>query len=494
MATKLGKCPDILPGMLGICLHGCEDDESCPGDKKCCSNGCGQVCTVPESLEKKRSSLVYLATDEAWKLYKIKFNKNYTTEEEGDRRNKWAESVKGVNTHNEGYASGLHSWTQGVNKFSDGTRAWTGRVPLYRRVPFYIANNQTWNEYKTKFAKNYTNASDELNGRQMWADNIDLANKAGNNSFSMGIDQFSDEQLLVEKVYVASNETWEMYKSEFNKTYAISDELEKRKSWEASVASVNEHNEEYNAGNHSWTQGINQFSDGTLPAKGLLGQDRFLNEPVVYEASNQTWEGYKKKFNKNYTTVEEPEKRKSWEDSVASVNIHNEGYNNGTHSWYQGINAFSDGTAPGKGYLPKIASVALKGPIYLSDNQSWTEYKLKFKKSYPNEDEAMRRKAWQDSIKTVNAHNVEFEAGSHSYSKGVNQFSDGTRPFMGLIVNRDLKPYWQPAEKAPENQLVIDLEDEMDLEEIDSEEYDDEDFHFNGYDDSVEYYDEEDDE
>jgi hypothetical protein len=37
----------------------------------------------------------------------------------------------------------------------------------------------------------------------------------------------------------------------------------------------------------------------------------------------------------------------------------------------------------------------------------------------------------------VNKHNLEYKAGIHSHYLGVNQFSDGTRPGMGLLQ----KPY-----------------------------------------------------
>ena len=45
---KLGRCPTPPPDTAGICVQECEDDTVCPGDHKCCSNGCGQTCTSPE--------------------------------------------------------------------------------------------------------------------------------------------------------------------------------------------------------------------------------------------------------------------------------------------------------------------------------------------------------------------------------------------------------------------------------------------------------------
>lgn len=44
-----------------------------------------------------------------------------------------------------------------------------------------------------------------------------------------------------------------------------------------------------------------------------------------------------------------------------------------------------------------------------------------------------RRSQWEKSVKEVNTHNQGFQQGIFSYSKEVNQFSDGTRPSMGLM-------------------------------------------------------------
>ncbi|XP_063438149.1 chelonianin-like [Mytilus trossulus] len=45
--TKPGFCPLVQPGSFGTCVEECSGDEGCPGDKKCCSNGCGHVCEAP---------------------------------------------------------------------------------------------------------------------------------------------------------------------------------------------------------------------------------------------------------------------------------------------------------------------------------------------------------------------------------------------------------------------------------------------------------------
>ncbi|XP_045207929.2 uncharacterized protein DDB_G0274171-like isoform X2 [Mercenaria mercenaria] len=42
---KPGMCPK--PKIPGICVLACTSDWNCPGSQKCCSNGCGRVCTKP---------------------------------------------------------------------------------------------------------------------------------------------------------------------------------------------------------------------------------------------------------------------------------------------------------------------------------------------------------------------------------------------------------------------------------------------------------------
>ncbi|XP_068730483.1 thyroglobulin-like isoform X2 [Montipora capricornis] len=46
--TKPGFCPAVESGQMGACVEECSMDDDCAGNKKCCSNGCGHVCTDPE--------------------------------------------------------------------------------------------------------------------------------------------------------------------------------------------------------------------------------------------------------------------------------------------------------------------------------------------------------------------------------------------------------------------------------------------------------------
>ncbi|CAI5778623.1 WAP four-disulfide core domain 18-like [Podarcis lilfordi] len=45
MERKPGYCPPREG--FGLCVEECSGDNSCPGDKKCCSNNCGHTCQTP---------------------------------------------------------------------------------------------------------------------------------------------------------------------------------------------------------------------------------------------------------------------------------------------------------------------------------------------------------------------------------------------------------------------------------------------------------------
>ena len=45
LAGRPGTCPKIVDAVGGVCIDECASDYSCPVGQKCCSNGCGRVCT-----------------------------------------------------------------------------------------------------------------------------------------------------------------------------------------------------------------------------------------------------------------------------------------------------------------------------------------------------------------------------------------------------------------------------------------------------------------
>jgi hypothetical protein len=65
--SKPGLCPTITKP--GLCKYKCYHDYSCPGKQKCCSNGCGSVCTSTElSMFNVRHRIYVFSSNEAWLL------------------------------------------------------------------------------------------------------------------------------------------------------------------------------------------------------------------------------------------------------------------------------------------------------------------------------------------------------------------------------------------------------------------------------------------
>lgn len=52
IVLKQGDCPapERASGFAAACVESCEEDNECPGHKKCCANGCGHTCQPPKNL------------------------------------------------------------------------------------------------------------------------------------------------------------------------------------------------------------------------------------------------------------------------------------------------------------------------------------------------------------------------------------------------------------------------------------------------------------
>ena len=46
-SAKPGHCPAVDIHHVGFCASECSSDRDCQGNKKCCSNGCGRICSAP---------------------------------------------------------------------------------------------------------------------------------------------------------------------------------------------------------------------------------------------------------------------------------------------------------------------------------------------------------------------------------------------------------------------------------------------------------------
>ncbi|XP_033942378.1 WAP four-disulfide core domain protein 3 isoform X1 [Pseudochaenichthys georgianus] len=54
--TKPGVCPRRNWGS-GMCAEYCSNDNDCPNDEKCCHNGCGHECIAPYTVKRGRCAL-----------------------------------------------------------------------------------------------------------------------------------------------------------------------------------------------------------------------------------------------------------------------------------------------------------------------------------------------------------------------------------------------------------------------------------------------------
>ena len=64
--VKSGTCP--MTDGPGICILECESDDFCPGEEKCCYNGCGHICQRPENTECSELNCDLDCTESGYKL------------------------------------------------------------------------------------------------------------------------------------------------------------------------------------------------------------------------------------------------------------------------------------------------------------------------------------------------------------------------------------------------------------------------------------------
>ncbi|XP_078280219.1 digestive cysteine proteinase 2-like [Rhinoraja longicauda] len=81
------------------------------------------------------------------------------------------------------------------------------------------------------------------------------------------------------------DEKWENWKLQYNRQYAECEETNRRLIWESAMSYIEQHNQEYAMGKHTFTVGMNQFGDLTNEEFNKL-----MNGFVMNEAENSTEE------------------------------------------------------------------------------------------------------------------------------------------------------------------------------------------------------------
>ncbi|XP_044745839.1 uncharacterized protein LOC123307543 [Coccinella septempunctata] len=162
------------------------------------------------------------------------------------------------------------------------------------------------------------------------------------------------------------------------------------------------------------------------------------------------WEKFKADFQKKYDSPEEEARRKElFRQTAEQVEAHNALHAQGLVTYTQGINHFADLTSEErKKYLgfgrPKnllnvkmkvvvfcvvliaVFNLATPAPVKDVDAQ-WEKYKTDFNKKYDTPAEETRRKQlFVKSLEEVESHNLKYEQGLVTWTKGINQFSDWT--------------------------------------------------------------------
>merc|ERR1719318_572752 len=94
-----------------------------------------------------------------------------------------------------------------------------------------------------------------------------------------------------------------------------------------------------------------------------------------------------------------------------------------------------------------LVALSLANPAQLTFEEEWASFKTQHGKQYTGEgEESLRKKIYQDSKKMIEQHNAEHAAGKHTFTLGINQFSDMLNSEFNEMMNSYKKPEGNKAE------------------------------------------------
>ncbi|XP_038633411.1 procathepsin L-like isoform X2 [Scyliorhinus canicula] len=68
-------------------------------------------------------------------------------------------------------------------------------------------------------------------------------------------------------------------------------------------------------------------------------------------------------------------------------------------------------------------------------DEDWKSWKSQYEKQYTEEEETYRRMIWEDNVKYIEQHNLEYSMGKHTFTVGMNQFGDLTTKEINEHMN-----------------------------------------------------------
>ena len=91
-------------------------------------------------------------------------------------------------------------------------------------------------------------------------------------------------------------------------------------------------------------------------------------------------------------------------------------------------------------------------------NGEWESYKVTFRRKYDSLNEIARRIIWEENLKYIQKHNVEYDLGKHTYYLGLNEYADLTNEeFRAKFLRTRLRTNAKQGSTfmAPENVKVL---------------------------------------